>query len=81
MGSGAFSGRGNQATQTVLDFLPEHHTDFIFAVIGERYGFVGAAVLLALFVVRHLARPAHRHDLARPLRQHDRRLHRRHLSV
>jgi rod shape determining protein RodA len=51
IGSGAFSGRGNQATQTVLDFLPEHHTDFIFAVIGERYGFVGAAVLLALFVV------------------------------
>jgi rod shape determining protein RodA len=51
VGSGAFSGRGNQATQTVLDFLPEHHTDFIFAVIGERYGFVGAAVLLALFVV------------------------------
>ena len=51
VGSGAFSGRGNQATQTVLDFLPEHHTDFIFAVIGERYGFVGAAVLIALFAV------------------------------
>jgi len=51
VGSGGLNGRGNQATQTVLDFLPEHHTDFIFAVIGERYGFVGAAVLLALFVV------------------------------
>ena len=51
VGSGAFSGRGNQATQTVLDFLPEHHTDFIFAVVGERFGFVGAAVLLALFTV------------------------------
>jgi len=51
VGSGAFSGRGNQATQTVLDFLPEHHTDFIFAVIGERYGFVGAAILIGLFAV------------------------------
>jgi rod shape determining protein RodA len=51
VGSGALRGRGNQATQTVLDFLPEHHTDFIFAVIGERYGFVGAAVLLGLFVI------------------------------
>jgi rod shape determining protein RodA len=51
VGSGALRGRGDQATQTVLDFLPEHHTDFIFAVIGERYGFVGAAVLLGLFVI------------------------------
>jgi rod shape determining protein RodA len=51
VGSGALRGRGNQATQTVLDFLPEHHTDFIFAVIGERYGFVGAALLLGLFVI------------------------------
>jgi rod shape determining protein RodA len=51
VGSGALRGRGNQATQTVLDFLPEHHTDFIFAVIGERYGFVGAALLLLLFGV------------------------------
>ena len=51
VGSGALHGRGNQATQTVLDFLPEHHTDFIFAVIGERYGFMGAALLLALFAI------------------------------
>ena len=51
VGSGALHGRGDQATQTVLDFLPEHHTDFIFAVIGERYGFVGAALLLALFAI------------------------------
>ncbi len=51
VGSGALRGRGDQATQTVLDFLPEHHTDFIFAVIGERYGFIGAAVLLGLFVI------------------------------
>ena len=51
VGSGALHGRGDLATQTVLDFLPEHHTDFIFAVIGERYGFVGAALLLALFAI------------------------------
>ena len=50
VGSGALHGRGDQASQTALDFLPEHHTDFIFAVIGERQGFVGGAVLLALFV-------------------------------
>jgi rod shape determining protein RodA len=51
VGSGAFTGRGNMASQTTLDFLPEHHTDFIFAVISERYGFVGAVVLLMLFAV------------------------------
>ena len=51
VGSGALTGRGNMATQTMLDFLPEHHTDFIFAVIGERYGFVGAAVLLGSMLV------------------------------
>jgi rod shape determining protein RodA len=51
VGSGALRGRGNLATQTTLDFLPEHHTDFIFAVIGERWGFLGAALLLALFAL------------------------------
>jgi rod shape determining protein RodA len=51
VGSGAFTGRGNLATQTALDFLPEHHTDFIFAVISERNGFVGAVVLLVLYGV------------------------------
>jgi rod shape determining protein RodA len=51
VGSGALTGRGNLATQTQLDFLPEHHTDFIFAVISERYGFIGAAALIALYVL------------------------------
>jgi rod shape determining protein RodA len=51
VGSGALTGRGEQATQTTLDFLPEHHTDFIFSVIGERFGFIGAVVLLALYVL------------------------------
>jgi rod shape determining protein RodA len=51
VGSGALTGRGNMATQTTLDFLPEHHTDFIFAVISERNGFVGALVLISLYGV------------------------------
>ncbi len=49
VGSGAMHGRGNLATQTTLDFLPEHHTDFIFAVISERYGFLGALLLIGLY--------------------------------
>ena len=51
IGSGQFAGRGDQATQTRLDFVPERHTDFIFAVIGERYGFVGAALVLSLYAL------------------------------
>ena len=51
VGSGMLTGRGNMATQTGLDFLPEHHTDFIFAVVSERYGFVGAVLLLLLYAV------------------------------
>lgn len=51
VGSGGLTGRGAEATQTALDFLPEHHTDFIFAVVGERYGFVGACVLLGLYAL------------------------------
>jgi rod shape determining protein RodA len=51
VGSGQKTGRGDQATQTRLDFLPERHTDFIFAVIGERYGFVGAAFVLSLYAL------------------------------
>src|SRR3954453_17812956 len=52
IGSGEKSGRGvDNATQTTLDFLPEHHTDFIFAVVGETYGFVGAALVLSLYAL------------------------------
>ena len=51
IGSGEKTGRGDQATQTRLDFVPERHTDFIFAVIGERYGFVGAAFVLSLYAL------------------------------
>jgi rod shape determining protein RodA len=52
IGSGEKTGRGvDNATQTSLDFLPEHHTDFIFAVIGETYGFAGAALVLSLYAL------------------------------
>jgi rod shape determining protein RodA len=51
VGSGHKTGRGSEATQTRLDFLPEHHTDFIFAVVGERFGFVGAAIVLSLYAL------------------------------
>ena len=40
-----------QGTQTQLNFLPEHHTDFVFSVLGEELGFIGVAVLLALYVL------------------------------
>jgi rod shape determining protein RodA len=52
IGSGQKTGRGpEQATQTKLDFLPEHHTDFIFSVVGEAYGFLGCALILSLYAL------------------------------
>ncbi|HEY5530311.1 MAG TPA: rod shape-determining protein RodA [Thermoleophilia bacterium] len=50
IGSGMFSGKGYlKGTQTHLNFLPAHHTDFIFSVIGEELGFLGCMLLLVLF--------------------------------
>src|SRR3954447_24178597 len=52
IGSGEKSGRGaTGATQTKLDFIPEHHTDFVFSVVGEEFGFVGAAIVLSLYAL------------------------------
>jgi rod shape determining protein RodA len=52
IGAGQKTGRGpEEATQTKLDFIPEHHTDFIFAVVGEEFGFAGCAVVLSLFAL------------------------------
>jgi rod shape determining protein RodA len=52
IGAGGLFGRGYLAgTQTNLDFVPEQHTDFIFTVVGEEFGFVGSAVVLMLFAI------------------------------
>jgi rod shape determining protein RodA len=54
IGSGHITGKGYlQGTQTRLSFLPEQHTDFIFSVLGEQFGFVGCSliILLMLFLV------------------------------
>ena len=51
IGSGGRLGLGDNATQTEFDFLPEEHTDFIFAVVGERWGFIGAALVLSLYAL------------------------------
>ena len=50
VGSGQFWGKGFlQGTQSQLYFLPEQHTDFVFSVFAEEWGFIGSAVLLLLF--------------------------------
>jgi rod shape determining protein RodA len=52
VGSGGLLGRGfGKGTQTNLDYVPEQHTDFIFTVAAEEFGFVGSMVLLGLFAV------------------------------
>ena len=52
LGSGGVVGKGwLNGTQTHLDFLPERHTDFIFAVFGEEFGLVGNAVLIVLYLL------------------------------
>jgi rod shape determining protein RodA len=50
IGSGGLTGRGYlKGPQTNLDFVPEQHTDFIFTVVGEEFGFAGSMVVLFLF--------------------------------
>jgi len=52
IGSGGLWGKGYQSgTQVQLNFLPEHHTDFIFSVIGEEFGFIGTSTTLFLFCI------------------------------
>ena len=51
IGSGGATGKGFlKGTQTKFDFVPEQSTDFIFCTIGEEWGFIGSAVLVALFI-------------------------------
>jgi rod shape determining protein RodA len=51
IGSGQKTGRGAKSTQVPLNFLPESHTDFVFAAVAERYGFVGAGLVLLLYAL------------------------------
>jgi rod shape determining protein RodA len=51
IGSGGIHGKGfKQGTQAKLEYLPARHTDFIFAVLGEEWGFIGVAIVLALYL-------------------------------
>jgi rod shape determining protein RodA len=52
IGSGGLYGKGyQQGTQNIFQFLPESRTDFIFAIIAEEWGFVGALFVLSLFLL------------------------------
>jgi rod shape determining protein RodA len=52
IGSGGFAGKGFlHGTQKGLSFLPEQHTDFIFSVVGEEFGFIGCALVLVFFAL------------------------------
>lgn len=51
IGNGGRLGRGDEATQATRGFTPENQTDFIFSVVGERWGFVGAGLILSLYAL------------------------------
>ena len=52
VGSGGLMGKGFlKGTQSYLEFLPEKHTDFIFTLFAEEYGFVGALILLLIYII------------------------------
>ncbi|HWJ03783.1 MAG TPA: rod shape-determining protein RodA [Verrucomicrobiae bacterium] len=52
IGSGGMWGKGyREGTQGQLNFLPEHHTDFVFAVVAEEFGFIGSVTILFLFMI------------------------------
>ncbi len=52
VGSGQFLGKGfRQGTQSQLEFLPERHTDFIFSVLSEEWGFIGSFLVMLTFVI------------------------------
>ncbi len=52
VGSGGLTGKGFlKGTQSYLDFLPEKHTDFIFTLFSEEYGFIGSVILLLIYAI------------------------------
>ena len=66
IGAGQLRGRGvDNATQTTLNFLPEHHTDFVFASLAEERGFVGASLAADALPAGGLARLTNRDACAR----------------
>jgi rod shape determining protein RodA len=63
VGSGELFGKGYQkGTQTQLEFLPEHTTDFVFSVLAEEWGFVGSTLMIGIFfcLLACMLRVAHR---------------------
>ena len=58
IGSGGLFGKGwLEGTQSQLNFLPENHTDFIYAVIGEEHGFIGCLLIICLLIQLHEQEP------------------------
>ena len=51
LGSGGLTGIGLGSSKQKLSYLPESHTDFIFSIIGEEFGFIGVIIVIALFLV------------------------------
>ena len=66
IGSGGIHGKGfKNGTQAKLEFLPARHTDFIFAVLGEEWGFIGVTIVLGLYlflIVQALSFAKHARD-------------------
>ena len=70
VGSGGAFGKGwMAASQSQLNFLPMNHTDFLFAVLAEQWGFLGCLLVLLVFVYRHHPGVPDRRRLHRLLRQ------------
>jgi rod shape determining protein RodA len=67
VGSGELTGKGfKRGTQTQLEFTPEGHTDFIFTVLAEEWGFLGAALLIFLYIIllyRMIGIASHANDI------------------
>ena len=68
VGTGGVTGRGLGQSVQKLFYLPEPHTDFIYAVVAEELGLIGATLVLVELLHHHLARPAHRRAGAGRLR-------------